>query len=81
MDPTTIYDLENYVEVESSHIKGVGYKGDWLVVVFKNNSAYRYRNCIGEFQSLVAANSVGKYFRENVKDHPYEKLDKSGWPE
>jgi len=73
--------LDNYTEVESGHIAGVGTRGEWLVILFKKGSTYRYKDCASQFSDLVSAESVGKYFHLYIKDQHCEKLPPHGWPE
>jgi len=56
--------------VKSSNIEAVGYdaKERRLKVVFKSGGAWHYDRVPEEtYQALMAAESVGKYFRQSVQ--------------
>lgn len=60
----------NYVSVESSNVAKVGYipEKEELHVIFKSDSHYSYEKVPVEvYNNLIKAESVGKYFNENVK--------------
>ena len=59
-----------FIEVESSNLKGVFYKGktNELFVKFKNDSVYRYEDVPKSvYEELLNAESKGKFFAQNVK--------------
>jgi hypothetical protein len=62
--------------VNSSQISYVGYDKETkeLFIKFKNNSVYRYaRVPQDEYNNLLKAESVGKYFTEHIKNE-YEGI-------
>lgn len=66
--------LINWIEVDSSNIKHVGYEEDsrCLFVRFHNGGLYVYDDVDMEvFMSLQLANSVGSYFNNAVKAAGY----------
>lgn len=73
--------LDNFKIVESSHISAVGTKDNYLIVFFKNNTAYRYPNQSDYFDRLVSAESVGKLFHQEVRHQACEKLMSGDWPD
>lgn len=55
-------------KVQSSNIDEVGFAAGVLIVKFKNGSKYQYNNVPDEeFKGLIAANSIGSYFNQNIK--------------
>jgi hypothetical protein len=63
-------DTFNMQSVSSSMISQIGYnqKLQILRVQFKNQSVYEYSDVSHEtYQALMSAESVGKYFTENIK--------------
>lgn len=61
----------NMIRVESSQILEVGYdkESKVLVIIFKGGSKYKYFNVEEkEYLGLMNAESVGKYFKEKIKD-------------
>ena len=65
--------------VDSSMISTVGYdkEEEILEIKFHNGSLYRYEGVpVGEYYDMIQADSVGKYFNQNLKNagYPYEKL-------
>jgi len=76
----TPFDADVWVEVESSLVKGVGTRDTYLIVEFKNGDFYRYPGLAFEFDPLVHAESVGKYFHANVRKQHSQRLG-SDWPE
>lgn len=57
--------------VTSSNICSVGYDTDSesLEIEFNNGSVYQYSNVpTGEYEGLLSAESVGKYFHANIKN-------------
>ena len=67
-------DLDMYEEVESSNIKWVGSKGHHLIVAFHQGGVYAYPHMADEFQSLISAESVGKYFAREIKNKDYSRI-------
>lgn len=68
------------IKVESSNIVSVGHSGDdskFLTVEFhchgkKENDVWAYYPVTAQaFSLMVQAESVGKYFNENIKTHPH----------
>jgi hypothetical protein len=60
----------DYVSVESSMIKKVGFDEihHQLYITFHNDSCYVYFNVPKSiYEALIYAESVGKYFVENIK--------------
>lgn len=82
MDYLCEFDQLEQVGLErSSMIKALGVKGHFLVVQFrKGEEIYRYPNSSDEFQNLLDAESMGKYFHKEVRWRTYEKLH-GIWPE
>lgn len=74
------YDVDNWEEVESSMIKGVGTKGPDLVVQFHDGGFYRYPDLAHEFHSLISAPSIGKYFHQEVRHQQCQRLGPE-WPD
>lgn len=69
------YDAERWYEiVDSSMIRGVGSRGKDLVVEFHSGECYAYPGLAEEVDSLLAADSVGKYFHQHVRHQPSVKL-------
>ena len=76
------YGCDEWQEVDSSNISAVGSRGDYLVILFKKgNVAYRYPGIAEEFDNLVNADSVGKYFAQDVRHQVSERLLPDIWPE
>jgi len=62
-------------------IKALATKDHFLVVQFrKGGEIYRYPQCSEEFQSILDADSMGKYFHKEVRWRTYEKLH-GIWPD
>lgn len=62
--------MPTMLKVVSSQISDVGYDLTTreLFVTFKNGSTYKYSNIpLDEYNSLLKAESIGKYFSENIK--------------
>jgi len=76
------FDAEQWVDIpDSSMIKSVGTKGDYLIVTFKKGGAtYRYSGLAFEFESLIHAESVGGYFHKNIREQPCQRL-RDEWPD
>ena len=56
-------------EVDSSNLKSIGYKEGILIVEFKNKNIYAYMGVSSElYNSLMKAESKGKYFNEKIRD-------------
>lgn len=59
------------IDVDSSMIKKVGYDDVTknLVIIFHNNSAYRYLNVPKEvYESLLKVESSGRFFHSMIKN-------------
>ncbi len=58
------------IRVNSSNIKTVGWDKDTLDVEFHKGAHYRYFNVpIDVFNTLINAQSVGKYFNSTISKH------------
>ena len=68
MDVISLEDLDNWADVDSSMIVGVGTLGDDLLVKFKNGDFYLYVGLSNEYNSLVSSESVGKYFHADIRN-------------
>ncbi len=66
--------MDSFSFVESSNLSSVATKGDDLFVEFKNGSVYRYPGLAGEFDDLTLADSVGKYFIQNIRNETNTKV-------
>jgi hypothetical protein len=73
------FEADQWVEVDSSLIKAVGSRGNDLIVEFKGHERYRYPGLACEFEPLVHAESVGKYFHQNVRAQASQRLGLT-WP-
>ena len=51
----------------SSNIEAVGHDGKHLYVRFKGGSVYRYEAPESHHPMMLAAESVGQYFHQNIK--------------
>lgn len=62
-------------KVTSSNIEQIDYENGNLIVEFKNNSKYLYKNVEREiYEKMLLAESVGKYFHSTIKGkYEYEK--------
>jgi hypothetical protein len=60
--------MDDFCFVESSNLESVGTKGSDLFVEFKNGAIYKYPGLSMEFDNLITADSVGKYFVRNVRN-------------
>ena len=76
-------ELDALEEVSSSQICFVGTKDDWLLIMFRNGSWYRYKDMAHHYADLIMADSVGKYFIDNIKHVAvYERIDEMDpWPD
>jgi hypothetical protein len=72
-------EVEN--EIQSSNIRAAGTVDDWLVITFKNGDVYRYKGMAHQFQDLIEAESVGKFFNQEIRHQSYERLPQGEWPE
>jgi hypothetical protein len=73
--------MDKYQPVESSNLKAVGVKGDYLVIFFNNDTVYRYPSCSSLYEELISAPSVGRFFREHVKtQQAYQRINDDEWP-
>jgi len=60
----------DFVDVDSSNVKRVGYSDDneLLVVEYKNNTTYQYYNVPrGIYDSLITATSKGSFISQHIK--------------
>lgn len=66
----------NRQEVKSTNLVSIGYdeQTETLEIEFKGNRIYRYQNVSKEeYNNLVNAESIGKYFNTNIKnEYMYE---------
>ena len=61
--------------VNSSNIAHVDIDGDDLVVTFKNGNSYRYAGAAEHHDSLVGADSPGKYLHAHIKGkHEHKRV-------
>lgn len=74
------FEAERWEEVESSLIRAVGVRGHDLIVEFKGHERYRYPGLAHELAPLLAAESVGRYFHQNVRSQPSQRLGLT-WPD
>lgn len=67
-----------YIEVNSSKINEIGYDKNrqLLEIHFKNGHIYQHQQVPPKFyMECLAANSIGRYYYENIKDvFPYQLL-------
>jgi len=68
-------------EVDSSHITAIGTRDDYLIIQFKNGTLYRYPSMAQHYEDLISAESIGKYFHQNVRHQACERLREEEWPE
>ncbi|NJN96074.1 MAG: KTSC domain-containing protein [Anaerolineales bacterium] len=63
-------------KVQSSHIRGIAYLGQSLMVHFNDGSWYAYLNVPREtYQAFLKAESKGKFLAEHIKpSFRYERL-------
>jgi len=65
--------------VSSSNLEAVAYDKDneQLYIKFKSGSVYKYDQVSEDlFNSLLNAESVGKFFKQEIeKSHSYEKIE------
>jgi hypothetical protein len=73
--------VDRWTPVLSSMISAVGVKDSFLVVEFQNGDFYRYPDGAEHFSPLVLAESIGKYFHQNVRSLPAQRLTRGEWPE
>jgi hypothetical protein len=77
-----MFDAERWNEIDdSSMIKALGARDGFLIVQFHRGEAYRYPNADHHMDELLAAESVGKYFHEHVRELPSQRLSGDEWPE
>lgn len=76
--------LEDFIflaeEVESSNIACIILQSDKIVVLFKNNTLYKYSLDNMEkldmlLSGFLIAESKGKYFNQYIKSLPFKKLE------
>ena len=76
------FDAEQWESVTSSNLAAVGTRGNDLIVQFKNGDFYRYSGLADELQSLISADSVGRYFASEIKNQASQRLSEAlGWSE
>jgi len=66
--------LDNFAELKSGNVAGVGTLGRDLVVFFHAGSAYLYPEAADHFPLLKQAVSPGGYFSSNVRKLKYRKI-------
>ena len=75
------YDANRWHEItDSSMIKSVGSRGKDLIVEFHSGDFYVYPGLAEEVDSLLAAESVGKYFHQQIRAMSCVKLGLE-WPD
>ena len=60
------------IPVKSSNITAIGYKGETetLVILFHSGTTYTYQPIPDHmYQELMAAESIGKYFHQEIKSN------------
>lgn len=73
--------LDDFRAVDSSHLNAIGKKDGYLVVFFKNNTVYRYRDCALFFDDILTAESPGSFLHKHVKSNSSgEKMHTLEWP-
>lgn len=72
---------DQWEEVNSSHITAIGTRDDYLIVQFRNGTIYRYPNLASHYTEIISAESIGKYFHQNVRHESSERLRDEEWPE
>lgn len=81
MDSEIWTGCETVQVVKSSNLNRIGRRDGWLVVEFKNGTAYRYAGAGDCFDRLLVAESPGRYFNQHIaRSYRYEKLG-AEWPE
>lgn len=75
------FEVDQWLEVSSSNLAAAGTKDDFLIIQFRNGDLYRYPNLAQEFETLITAESVGKYFHQEIRHQSCQKLNKGEWPE
>jgi len=67
----------NWIEVESSNLDAVAYRGDYgLLVRFKVGTVYRYPDVSpATFNDLLESNSKGRFFHAHIRPLAFEKLE------
>jgi hypothetical protein len=64
--------------IKSSQIEAVGYDAasKTLAVKFVRGTTYSYRDVPAEtYTQMMAAESIGKFFGQNIKNLPFEKYE------
>jgi hypothetical protein len=59
--------LDEYQEVESSNLAGVGSLGGDLIVVFRGGAVYRYPGAGDLLHPLLASESKGRFFNARIR--------------
>ncbi len=64
------------VSVSSSNIASIGYEDNTLYIQFNSGGLYSYCNVpLSVYNSLMSADSKGKYFHAHIKDYySYKRL-------
>lgn len=65
-----------YTPVQSSAITAIGYdpETETMGVRFKSGATHEYPNTRPvEYEALMNAPSIGRYFQRNIKGRPHEK--------
>lgn len=75
------FDAERWEEVKSSNLKAIGIRDEFLIVEFKNNVFYRYPDMADHLDDLLTAESVGKYFNNEIRNQACERLRADIWPD
>ena len=63
---------------KSSIISGIGVSEGALVVRFKNGDVYLYPGLAGHYETMLGAESVGKYFHKEIRHQKFRTLPKGG---
>lgn len=70
--------LDDLTEVQSSNIAAIGERDGHLIVRFNNGVAYRYPERARTMDEMIAAESMGKFFHQNLAFAKCEKLCSKG---
>ena len=59
-----------------SFISGIDYKNNKLYVEFNGKNLYAYPNVpLSVYEDFVAATSKSEFFKEHIKNLPFEKIN------
>lgn len=61
------YGCSEWARVESSNLDAAGVRGLELIVRFKSGVVYAYQQAVDLFEGLVASESKGKFFNQEIK--------------